>query len=163
LVDGYSRVDAKAHAVLADINELGFITVDSQEGDAKKSERAYVNGYVRTSIVEKLLETINRAEGVVAWGYTPVPSHAFRAVSAIPVTYSERDGRPATRLPTVATRSELHSMKRADLPAALADDATMVQVMDAVWGRLAFRKGGLFPIVKQALVRTGETAAKARR
>jgi len=155
LDDGYSQVDKRAHAVLADINALGFITADSQEGKGKNKgtrERAYVHGWLPKASLKRFLAALNQASGVVAWAYSPVGSYPSGAngVTSLPVTL-DSNGEAVTRAHMLATAEEIAGQAKLAKLARFKGSIAMVECVDAVWGRLAFQPGGLFLAVRNAL------------
>ena len=151
----FSQVDERGHELLAQINQLGFITADSQEGQGTKRtlvrERAYVHGWLPKASLERFLTAVNQASGVVAWAVSPVGSYPSEAnVTSLPVTLA-RSGKVETRVPMLGTAEEIAEQAKLAKLGRFKGSIAMVDVVDAQWGRLAFQPGGLFMVVRDAL------------
>ena len=151
-----SQVDERGHELLAQINQLGFITADSQEGQGTKRtlnrERAYVHGWLPKASLERFLTAVNQTSGVVAWAVSPVGSYPSEAnhVTSLPVTLA-RSGKVETRTPMLGTAEEIAEQAKLAKLGRFKGSIAMVDVVDAQWGRLAFQPGGLFMVVRDAL------------
>jgi len=148
-----SQVDKRAHAVLAEINALGFVTADSQEGAARNRERAYVIGFLPKGTVPEFLAAVNRASGMVAWAHSPLPP-GETGRQALPVTLDAK-GNGVTWAHMLGTEEDIARETKFARLGRFRGSIAMVACVDAVWGRLAFRPGGLFPAVRDALASLG--------
>lgn len=163
---------AAARPALARINALGFVTVDSQMGVKEPTmwQRAYIVGFVRTADAARLVDELQRVDGLIALaiphGEDQPPdgedfAFAFSRMPTLPLTLIDRDCdhlRTVTRqhlavaepfaslwsslLPEIHLRNDRASMD------AVRKDATHLFVMDATWGR----KTWLFKTVTRILL-----------
>lgn len=159
---------ASARPVLSRINALGFVTVDSQMGTKGGGgythwQRAYVSGFVASSVAKRFVRAMNAADGVLVLAFPhgeeqPEAGKAFamKRMPRVSLTIEARldtaTSHPlavaqpfssmwAALLPELGLRGDGASMK------AVAADATQVFVVDMVWGR----KTWLFKTVQRCL------------
>jgi hypothetical protein len=152
-----SQVHPASYEPLARMNELGLVTIDSQdactpEGRPEPTERAYVAGFMRRARAERFVEAFNTRTDKVAVLLLPakvlLSSVGMRPIrSAIPVTVGASSGRAVTRSPLYLDAREYAFLKtRPDVGGlGASEDAVLVECIDPAWGRPANRKrGGLF-------------------
>jgi len=95
-----SQVATDLHETLAQMNESGFATFDSQEG--QDTERAYVTGFIPTGIARAFIDRFNCCTEFVACIHLPCdvsPSSPLEYGGGIPATRERFGGPPCTRLP----------------------------------------------------------------
>lgn len=161
---GFSAIHPRAHAALAEMNDAGLLTFDSQSGD-DASERAYVDGVMPVARARRFSAALNMGGDAVCIVLAPdVPEGT--EWHTIPVT-RRRDPQTGaweseTRLPLYlearGARFEVNDAlgrrgaRRRDTDVG---DLRIVASFDARWGRDAMApQGGLFPQVLRALRRT---------
>ena len=141
--------------ILAKINSLGFVTVDSQTGVKQEGhrhwQRAYISGFVPKSIAKEFVNRMNRRDSIVALAFPhgedqPVPGQAFawknmpRLSLTVEARHETCTSHPLaiaqpfadmwrSMLPELGLKDDIESMK------AVAKDAVQVFVADMVWGR----------------------------
>lgn len=156
---------AAARPMLAKINALGFVTVDSQMGlsGGPYRQRAYISGFVSKARAAGLMAELTRRD-LVAVQYphgedTPADLEAFGLRSMPRLALTDDGGEVHTKMPLGAAQT-WKSMWRGLLPElglqddtrsmqAVRADAVQVFVADVVWGR----KTWLFRQVHDALAR----------
>ena len=160
-----SQVDADVHALLADINELGMVTMDSQSG-ADETERAYVGGFMRPDVADRFVERFNCATDAMCFKLLPT-NLTRRALhdlsnqkadpimrSYVPVTRSsKKQPRSATRVPLYMPAREHAFLQTASGYAGIAagENVVLVYCVDPVWGRKATPRRGLIQQVRLVL------------
>jgi hypothetical protein len=92
LSPSYSQVKPKSYLPLQHMNELGFLTQDSQDGQ-DRTERAYVQGWMQEARALNFMEAFNMQTDKVSIRVLPGPKWGG---GGIPVTAS--NGKPATRI-----------------------------------------------------------------
>lgn len=145
LEDDFSQVSPKSWENLAKMNELGFVTIDSQDATGP-NERAYVSGFMSTKKALKFIHTFNSNTNFLAIATTPGKYHGM---TRIPVTTDDK-GDPITNNPYILEKSGItHLKKEAGLN--MNEDITLINCIDTQWLRRANTKNGLFTIVVQQL------------
>lgn len=139
-----SQVSARSYEPLARMNELGFLTIDSQEGQT--DERAYVSGFLPAARAHALAEALNCGGDKVGIVLQPC---AKEARSRVALT-RDRHGRASTNMP-LYMRTSLYEQLRAQALPRGGPDVLLVECFDPRWGRRAFAKRGLFADVLAAL------------
>jgi hypothetical protein len=147
-----SQVSKKCWAILADINECGMITVDSQEG--RKDERAYVHGFMKPERAKVFVEMLNCSSKYVSVLLIPCKIGKDLVYSTIAMTRKTKN-EAYTRLPLFEPNSTFEFLKKnGKIP---LDDSVFVCAFDPVWGRETTNKKGLYPIVLKCLKATKHT------
>lgn len=144
----YSQVKPNSYEPLAKMNDLEFLTCDSQDG--QQDERSYVDGFMKTNRVRKFCENVNMETDKIAFVLQPCPRDMY---SHITVT---RHGKLGNR--KSETRTFLYN-KQSTLAFLRRDagvdpnDNTIVFVccIDPRWERVAYGRNGLFGDVVRAL------------
>lgn len=157
-----SQVAADLHGVLADINALGFVTIDSQEG-GDKWERAYVNGFMRGEDATAFIERFNCTTDCLA--IKLLPTHLTRRAlqdltsqaadpimrSYIPVTRMSKGApRSVTRTPLYMPTPE-HRFLQTHAGIDATERVVLVVCIDMTWGHRATARAGLLVQVRKAL------------
>jgi len=150
-----SQIATDLHETLAQMNESGFATFDSQEGhDTPDTERAYVTGFVPAGIARAFIERFNCSTDFVACIHLPCdvsPSSPFTYGGGIPATRERFGGPSCTRLPFYGyTQSHYMSLKKIN-GIESGEDIVIIECFDPVWGRRTTGTYGLFPAVLQFL------------
>lgn len=127
----YSQIEKRAHEPLAQMNELGFITTDSQCGSVKE-ERAYVDGFMKKDRAIKFIENFHVQTNMLAMA---VHIGEYDPLYTIPVTVSKQK-KALTKFPFVLEKRNIDNiMKYVKLPSNLQSDVVLVSCIDPVWGR----------------------------
>lgn len=136
--DNVSQVTKKSFEPLAQINDLGFLTIDSQDG--QKNERAYVSGFMEPPMAHAFTEALNCSTDKLAIVLQPCPKELR---SRIAVT--RHNGKGVTNTPLYIQNKEYTFLKTdyAGLPKDA--DVLLVNCIDTHWERKAYSKrGGLY-------------------
>jgi hypothetical protein len=99
---------AAARPILSKINELGFVTIDSQMGTSE--QRAYVSGFVSKNIVEKFVELVTMESGIMCFSFphgesVPKGYNTFGLKRMPRVALTLEGSKPVTRYPLGAAMS----------------------------------------------------------
>lgn len=146
----FSQVSPRAFPALADINEAGCLTFDSQEGGAR--QRSYVTGFMRR---DRALDAARRVNSSGRIAFSPVQvAKWIPNVPKIPVCV----GTAARKKECVVETWAPHFIPRADVDVARkqvclnkSERVCVVHFIDPEWGRSAFGAGGLFEVVRKSL------------
>ena len=162
LSDDYSQIDKQAFEQLAKMNELGFITNDSQSGECERwnyegksgmnKERAYVAGFMEKSKAQKFANELNHISDFL--GIVLSPTRDIISNGNIPLTQSIVDGKYTHEtnafmyMPKIIIEGE---KKNSKIPKKLRSEVMIVYCIDMKWCRKAYSKKGLFASVINAL------------
>lgn len=140
-----SQVKPQSFMPLARINEAGFLTVDSQDGQV--GERSYVAGFMPTSRAHVFVDTFNTSTNMIAV-LLPVCKQHVRA--RIALTRS-RDGSVETALPLHVDAGDQRVLRRA-AGLSQSERVSLVECIDPVWERKAYNPThGLFSAILNTL------------
>jgi hypothetical protein len=144
--DDASQVENESFPWLAKINALGFLTVDSQDGQSSQNyaERAYVYGFMKTSKAFALVEKLNNTSDKVCIVIQPCQEWKK---SHIPLTQSR--GVTHTSLPLYTDTSIPFLKNNAGIAHVI--HVSFVFAFDPLWSRKAYGKHGLWRDVVRAL------------
>jgi len=132
-------VTKRSFEPLAQINDLGLLTIDSQDG--QKNERSYVSGFM------EFTEALNCSTDKMAFVLQPCPK---RLRSRIAVT--RHNGKGVTNAPLYIQTKEYTFLKTDYAGLAANADVLLVECIDMRWEREAYSKrGGLFGDIITAL------------
>lgn len=140
---------------LVQINELGFLTIDSQEGviEEKMRERAYVSGFMMRPRARGLLKFVALNSDKL-FTITPIDKE-----SKLSHPQYDRD----ERIPLTIDNNQVHTTESAVLPKTVFEqfrkeahikpnkDLVHVFALDPVWGRRANAQDGLWTILINGL------------
>lgn len=140
----YSQVSPKCFSQLEQMNRLGFITLDSQEG--MQNERAYVCGFMQPGRAERFVESVNTSSDMVALILRPAAKYVPN--TSIIVTRSK--GSQKTKIPLINSRSDIANLQK-DAGISAGARVVLVDCFDPKWERKAYSRDGLFCQVLAAL------------
>lgn len=143
----YSQVSYKCFAQLADINRLGFVTIDSQEG--LRDERAYVTGFVQPGRAERFVERLNVSGDMVALVLRP----NARYVPDTNIAVTRQKQTAVTKIPLLNSKADINGLQK-EAGIAKSQKVLLVDCFDPKWGRKAYATDGVFAAVISALHRT---------
>jgi len=140
---------------LIEMNELGFLTVDSQSGIKEKNhlERAYITGYMLNKQAEHVWEELNRLGYIVMRikmstyiEYGP----DILSLSRIPVTID--DNKIYTQV-GLATDIDWIKELQTKLSERILSKYSLITIIDPVYGRLAGKRDGIFTKIIKSLTK----------
>ena len=136
-----SQVARESWGLLADMNEAGMLTFDSQDAPpgSEMTERAYVQAFMTAFHASTFVDALNRQTDKIAM--VVHPCRRFEMLGRIPVTQG-RHGAETRFPPYMSMADHRHLKKVAGLRASAK--VVMVECLDARWGRCAWKKDGLF-------------------
>ena len=146
-VEDASQVSDKSWGNLAKMNDLEYITFDSQDATSGKNERAYVSGFMTTKKALEFIHTFNMNTDFLAIATIP---GKYQRMTRIPVTID--NGKPYTNTPYILEKSGITHLKK-EANVNLNEDVTMINCIDMQWERKANNKNGLFPAVVRELTK----------
>ena len=164
----WDQVDPASFALLADINDAGMLTTNSQDAiEPLPVQRAYVDGLMLPAQARAYIKWLNVNTDMVAFASSMLYSDNSRATSevfkslpglGIAVTRT-REGaakgewlRTTSVMPAVANSWGRAAFEmRAVFGLLPSKDVVNVTSFDPKWGRSAVSKDGLFPAVVRAL------------
>jgi hypothetical protein len=140
--DDVSQVESDSFPWLAKINALGWLTVESQDGQFE--ERAYVDGFMKTSKAFKMVEKLNTSSDKVCiviqqcdeWKKSYIPLTQIRGV-----TQTRQPLYTDTAIPFLKENAGVGHVKH----------LSYVFAFDPQWSRKAYGKNGLWRDVVRAL------------
>ena len=143
--ENVSQVKKKSFEPLAQINDLGYLTIDSQDG--QKDERAYVAGFMEASQAHAFAEALNCGSDKLAVVLQPCPKEIR---SKIAVT--RHLGKGVTNAPLYIDNKEYNFLKTDYAGLRKDADVLLLECIDTQWERKAYSKqGGLFDDMLHAL------------
>lgn len=149
------QVHRSSWRYLADINDLGFLTMISQDsldwrsGYSNPAERSYVAGWVPTNLALKFIEKFNFGNNdKFACICTAVPKEVFKTKKVIGITNYDID--KSTQQPYIRGLSPGFVDMRA-MSYWMDKPVSYVEAVDCKWGRPARSKKGLWKAVILAL------------
>lgn len=150
--DDVSQVLPRSYEPLACINELGMLTIDSQDGQT--DERAYVMGLMPAARAHAFAEALNCASDKVAVVLQPC-SREMRSRVAL----TRFNGSGITNLPLYLQTREYNFLVTSDGYGGLprGADVLVLECFDPVWARRAYARRGLFADIIAALTTTVHT------
>jgi hypothetical protein len=145
--------------ILKEINFYGFITLESQSGQYKKSknyvynEKAYIFGFIEESRAEKFIKhfSINSDKNCLMI-YTVDNKFDIPAKFDIPLTIEKKNNeiKVVTHMSTIIPKSLL-DMYRKEIKINKSEKIILIQCIDPIFNRDAKKKDGLFVDVLKSL------------
>ena len=141
--------------ILKEINFYGFITLESQAGQTKKTknyvynEKAYIIGFIEESKAEKFIKHLSLNTDKVAFLiYVVDNSYNIPARFDLPLT-TEND-KIVTHMSTIIPRS-VFDMYRKEIKINKSEKIVLIECLDPIFNRDAKKKDGLFVDVLKTL------------
>lgn len=151
------RTMLKYLPILKKMNELGFLTIESQAGKKVKKyniiEKAYVKGFMKKQNAEKFIKYLNIYKDKIAFIIYPVDNNIdIPPIFDIPLTITKNKNSITidTHISTIIPKS-VFNMYLKETKISNKEDVVLIFCYDNKWNRLADKPDGLFTEILQAL------------